>query len=144
MKSRSLLLLVGLLLSASLASAAQTQTSTPADPASASLAAILTAPAAPDVGAAKLPSFMPAPMDKAVLCGSCSDTVCQGRHFGDTCGFKNGQTYRSPRTRSAPPMTASAGPGRSRKLPDSFRVCPGGSPGHTAVGASYRPEVAAS
>jgi hypothetical protein len=33
-------------------------------------------------------------MNKAVLCGSCSDTVCQGRHFGDTCGVRNGQIYK--------------------------------------------------
>jgi hypothetical protein len=93
MKLRSTILAVVLLLIASLAGAAPAQTATPADPANASLAAIFAAPAPPDGGAAKLPSFQPAPTDKAVLCGSCSDTICQGRHFGDSCGFKNGQFY---------------------------------------------------
>lgn len=83
-----------LLLIATLAGAAQTFT--PTDPAAASLAAIFfnpKAPAAPNGADAKLPSFVPAPTDKAALCGSCSDTVCQGKHFRDYCGFQNGQTY---------------------------------------------------
>jgi hypothetical protein len=96
MKLRStFLVLAAMLLMASLASAAQT--STPADPVSASLAAIFSAPAAPtapDGADAKLPSFVPAPTDKAVLCGSCSDSLCQGKHFRDICGFQGGQTYR--------------------------------------------------
>jgi hypothetical protein len=90
----TLLMFAVLLFIGHLASAAQTPTATPADPASANLAAIFTAPAPPDGGAAKLPSFQPAPTDKAVLCGSCSDTICVGSHFGDSCGFKNGQFYK--------------------------------------------------
>jgi hypothetical protein len=93
MKSRSLLLLVGLLLSASLASAAQTQTSTPADLASANLAAIFAVPAPPDGGAAKLPSFAPAPTDEALTCGSCSDSPCVGHPVGTFCYARNGKTY---------------------------------------------------
>jgi hypothetical protein len=93
MKLRStFLVLAALLLMASLASAGQL--STPADPASASLAAIFSAPASPDGAKAKLPSFEPAPTDKAgLLCGSCSDTACQGGHVGNVCGYENGQTY---------------------------------------------------
>ncbi len=94
MKLRStLLVLAVLLLMASLASAAQTPTATPADPASANLAAIFSAPAPSDGGAAKLPSFEPAPTNKAVSCGSCSDSLCQGKHFGDFCQFQSGQAY---------------------------------------------------
>ena len=83
-----------LLLIASLASAAQTQTATPAGPASASLAAIFAAPAPPDGGAAKLPSFEPTPSDKAGLaCGSCSDTGCVGQPVGTVCRIQSGKTY---------------------------------------------------
>ena len=91
MKLRFTVLAVALLLIASLASA--TQISTPADRASADLAAIFAAPAPPDGADAKLPSFEPAPVDKAVLCGSCSDTICQGKSFGAFCKFQNGKTY---------------------------------------------------
>ena len=92
MKSRSLLLLLVLLLvTASLASAAQT--ATPADPASATLAAIFTAPAPPDGGAAKLPSFAPAPSEKALTCGSCSDSPCVGAQVGTFCYSRNGLAY---------------------------------------------------
>jgi hypothetical protein len=83
-----------LLLIGHLAGAAQTFT--PADPASASLAAIFSvpaAPAAPDGADAKLPDFAPAPTDRAVLCGSCSDSLCQGKHFRDFCKAQNGKTY---------------------------------------------------
>jgi hypothetical protein len=93
MKSRALLFLVGLLLIASLASAAQTQISTPADPESASLAAIFAAPASPDGGAAKLPSFTPAPTDKAITCGSCSDSPCVGRPIGTFCYILENKNY---------------------------------------------------
>ena len=93
MKSRSLLFLIGLLLIASLASAAPTQTSTPADPASASLAAIFAAPAPPDGGAAKLPSFVPAPTDKTITCGSCSDSPCVGHPVGTFCYVLDGKSY---------------------------------------------------
>jgi hypothetical protein len=75
----TLLAFAFLLLIGHLAGAAQT--STPTDPASAYLAAIFSAPAAPaapDGTNAKLPDFAPAPTDKAFgTCGSCSDTVCR-------------------------------------------------------------------
>ena len=93
MRSRSLLCLLGLLLIASLASAAQAPTATPTDPASATLAAIFTAPAPPDGGAAKLPSFAPAPTDKALTCGSCSDSPCVGHPVGTYCYSQNGKAY---------------------------------------------------
>jgi hypothetical protein len=91
MKLRLTVLAVALLLIASLASAAQT--ATPADPANATLAAIFTAPAPPDGGAAKLPSFEPAPTDKALTCGSCSDSPCVGHPVGTYCYSRNGLTY---------------------------------------------------
>jgi hypothetical protein len=91
MKLRLTVLAVALLLIASLASAAQT--ATPTDPANATLAAIFTAPAPPDGGAAKLPSFVPAPSEKALTCGSCSDSPCVGAQVGTVCKFQNGQTY---------------------------------------------------
>jgi hypothetical protein len=69
------------------------QTFTPTDLASASLAAIFSDPTAPDVANPKLPSFVPAPTDKAVLCGSCSDSLCQGKHFRDFCKSQGGKTY---------------------------------------------------
>jgi hypothetical protein len=92
MKLRLTVLAVALLLIASLASAAQT--TMPADPANATLAAIFTAPAPPDGGAAKLPSFEPTPTDKAFLaCGSCSDSPCVGQPVGTFCYSRNGLTY---------------------------------------------------
>ncbi|HEY2296003.1 MAG TPA: hypothetical protein VGM86_35340 [Thermoanaerobaculia bacterium] len=93
MKLRSMVLVLALLLIASLASAAQTQTATPADPAAANLAAIFAAPAPPDGGTAKLPSFEPTPSEKALTCGSCSDAPCVGAQVGTVCKFQNGQTY---------------------------------------------------
>ena len=91
MKLRLTVLAVALLLTASLASAAEL--STPADPASANLAAICTAPAPPDSGAAKLPSFQPAPSEKALACGSCSDAPCVGAQVGTFCYFRDGLNY---------------------------------------------------
>jgi hypothetical protein len=93
MKLRSTFLaLAALLLMGSLASAGQL--SMASDPASANLAAIFSAPASPDCAKAKLPSFEPAPTDKAgILCGSCSDTLCQGGHVWNVCGYSNGQAY---------------------------------------------------
>jgi hypothetical protein len=83
-----------LLLIGSLAHAAQTA-ATPADPASANLAAIFSAPASPEGAAAKLPSFEPAPTDKAgfATCGSCSDTGCVGATVGTVCRIQGGHTY---------------------------------------------------
>ena len=93
MKLRSTFLaFVSLLLIASVASA--DQTSMPADSASATLAAIFSVPASPDCADAKLPLFEPAPADQAaVLCGTCSDTLCQGKQFGAFCKFQGGKTY---------------------------------------------------
>jgi hypothetical protein len=94
MKLRSTFLaFASLLLISSLASAGPI--SMPADPASANLAAIFSAPASPDCANAKLPSFEPTPTSQAgILCGTCSDTICQGHHSGDVCKFQNGKTYR--------------------------------------------------
>lgn len=88
----TLLVLAMLLLIASLASAAQT--ATPADATNANLAAIFAAPAPPDGGAAKLPSFEPAPTNKAVSCGSCSDSLCQGKTFGTVCKVQGTKVYK--------------------------------------------------
>ena len=91
MKLRSTLLaFASLLLIGSFASA--DQTSGPADPANVNLAAIFSAPASPDCADTKLPSFEPASTDKA-LCGTCSDTLCQGKQSGAFCKFQNGRTY---------------------------------------------------
>ncbi len=94
MKLRSTLLaLAALLLISSLAGAGPLSTS--ADSSSATLAAIFAAPAAPESAAAanaQLPSF--APTDKSiVLCGSCSDSLCSGKHIGDFCKSQSGKTY---------------------------------------------------
>lgn len=82
-----------LLLVGSLARAAET--STPADAASANLAAIFSAPASPADASAKLPSLAPAPTDKAGFntCGSCSDTICVGATVGTICKVQSGRTY---------------------------------------------------
>jgi hypothetical protein len=94
MNLRSTILAVALLLIASLASAAQTQTATPADPASANLAAIFTAPAPPDGGAAELPAFQPAPTNKTISCGSCSDSLCAGKTVGTFCKLQGTKVYK--------------------------------------------------
>ena len=80
-----------LLLIGSLASAAPI--SRPAESASTSLAAIFSNPASTDCASAKLPSFEPASADKALGCGSCSETLCQGKQFGAFCKFQGGRTY---------------------------------------------------
>lgn len=95
MKLRSTFLaLFSLLLLGSTASAAPASTST--DPASADFAAIFsapTAPVSPDCDSAKLPSFEPAPIDKASLCGPCSQSLCQGAQHGVICKYQLGKTY---------------------------------------------------
>jgi hypothetical protein len=93
MKHRFLFLAFALLILVSPLASAD-QTSTPSDPASANLAAIFSAPTSPSGMDAKLPSFEPAPTNKAgILCGSCSDTVCQGQQVGNFCKYQNGKTY---------------------------------------------------
>jgi hypothetical protein len=87
----TLLAFASLLLISSLASAGQT--SVPADPASANLAAIFSAPASPGCAEATLPSFESASVNKAVGCGTCSDTLCQGKQFGAFCKSQSGKTY---------------------------------------------------
>jgi len=94
MKLRAtLLVFASLLLISSLVNAAQT--STPADAASANLAAIFSAPASPDGALAKLPSFDPPPTYKAGFstCGSCSETDCVGAPVGTICRVQNGVTF---------------------------------------------------
>ncbi len=94
MKLRStLLVFVSLLLIGRLASAVE-QTSMPADPANADLAAIFAVLASQDCANAKLPSLEPAPLETAFICGSCSDTVCVGKQRGTICKVQNGLTYR--------------------------------------------------
>jgi hypothetical protein len=95
MKLRSTFLaLAALLLISSLASAAAL--STPADPANANLTAIFTAPGSADGAAtAQLPSFVPAPTEKAGhLCSSCSDTICVGKTEGTTCKILGTKVYK--------------------------------------------------
>ncbi len=93
MKLRATLLaFASLLLIGHFASASQTFT--PAEPASANLAAIFAAPAPPDGADAKLPSFEPAPTNKAVACGSCSDSLCQGKTFGTVCKVQGTKIFK--------------------------------------------------
>ena len=93
MKLRSTFLaLAVLLLFGSLVSAAPI--STPADKASVKLAAIFSAPGSPDYEKSTLPSFEPAPVNKAgIACGSCSDSLCQGKTSGTFCKSQNGKIY---------------------------------------------------
>src|SRR4029077_18437583 len=83
-----------LLLIGSLAHAAQTA-ATPADAASANLAAILSAPPSPGDAHAKLPSFDPPPTEKVgfATCGSCSETFCVGKNVGTICRIQSGATF---------------------------------------------------
>lgn len=91
MKLHSTLLAVALLLVASLAGAATS--STPTDVATAAMTAIFSAPTPSDCSDAKLPSFEPAPLDQQSMCGSCSDSLCQGKPHGTVCKNQNGKTY---------------------------------------------------
>jgi hypothetical protein len=92
MRPRFLLFLSVLLLSAALASAGQT--STPADPGRAALAAIFAAPSSSGCADAKLPSFEPIPTPQTgKACGACSDSLCQGKQYGAYCKTQNGYTY---------------------------------------------------
>ena len=82
-----------LLLMSSLANAQQA--SMPADPESANLAAIFSAPASQGCADAKLPSNEPAPVEAAFVCnGACSDAICLGKQRGTVCKVQGGQTYR--------------------------------------------------
>lgn len=90
LKSTFLALAV-LLLTGSLASAGQI--SAQADLASTNLAAIFSDPASTGCADTNLPSFEPTPINKAVLCGTCSDTLCQGKQFGQTCKVQGGKIY---------------------------------------------------
>lgn len=83
----ALLLLVVPLVSAGEASVAT-------DSASVSMAAIFSTPASSDCANATLPSGELSPIEQAgVICGACSDPICQGKQFGQYCGFDNGQFY---------------------------------------------------
>jgi hypothetical protein len=92
MKLRAPFLAFAFLLTGTLTNAAQI--AAPADPASASLAAIFSSPDSSDCQDAKLPSLQPAPTDKAAIgCGGCSDTICQGKAFHSFCKVEGGKTY---------------------------------------------------
>lgn len=92
MKLRPMLLaLAALYLMGAPASAGQTT----ADSMNASLAAIFTAPASPDCADATLPSFEPAPTEKAgIPCGPCSDSICQGKQNGQICAVQGPYVYK--------------------------------------------------
>jgi hypothetical protein len=97
MKLRSTsLAFASLLLVGSLAGAYQT--STPAAPESAILAAIFSAPAPPESVDAELPSFQPTPIDQAFSCGPCSDTSCQGKQYGQYCTYLDENWTQHPGT----------------------------------------------
>ncbi len=91
MKIRSALLVPAfLMLTSSLASAGPTTTQ--ADPAQPSLAALFSTPAA-ECASANLPSSTPSPIEAAFICGSCSDPICVGAQRGTVCYSRNGQLY---------------------------------------------------
>ena len=89
--SSTLLVVAVLLLTGTLARAAQTS-SLPADPTGGSPAFL--SPVQAGCNAAELPSFDPRPSEQAgALCGSCSQSPCAGQRTGAICSFKNGQWY---------------------------------------------------
>jgi hypothetical protein len=99
MTSRStLLFLVSLLLTASLAGAA---TASPAPSVEASAFLAPAAPAASSSPAEKpgcpqqgaLPFLAPPPSQKSATCGTCSESVCAGYSVGTVCAYKVGVTY---------------------------------------------------
>lgn len=52
------------------------------------------APAQPDCAEAEAALFQPAPSERqAGSCGVCSDTICQGKQFGQFCKFQGGRYY---------------------------------------------------
>ena len=96
MKLQSTLLAITMLLVASLAGAAPS--STPADAANAIAAEIFSAPGSPDCAKATLPSFEPTPTQQTSNpCGTCSDSLCQGKQAREFCKSQNGQIYTCQR-----------------------------------------------
>jgi hypothetical protein len=87
-RTRLLLVLIPLLLTASLAWASPAAPETPQAPAATAgqpLAALF--PAAPLCAGADLPAFSPAPQTAAAdSCGPCSDTACVGKTLNAVCG----------------------------------------------------------
>lgn len=93
-----LLLLVAPLAGADTDSAAATPATAPTATEKVDLASIFTAPeeavpAEPDCAEAELALFAPAPSEQATSCGPCSDTLCQGKQFGQFCKFQSGRAY---------------------------------------------------
>lgn len=94
MKPRSLFLTSILLLTIG-STAGAGPAAQPAGPAESSELETLFSGAAPAVcAAAKLPSPVPAPTQKAATCGSCSDSFCQGKSPGTTCRVQGSRIYR--------------------------------------------------
>lgn len=52
------------------------------------------APAEPALGCGQAALFAASAQDKAVPCGSCSESICQGRSTGSFCKSHGGRTYR--------------------------------------------------
>jgi hypothetical protein len=90
MTSRSaFLILTALLLVASLAGAQTLATPTGGTP-----AFMASAEPSPDCAKTELSFLNPDPVQKSgALCGSCSQTICQGSTTGTLCAFKNGRYY---------------------------------------------------
>jgi hypothetical protein len=86
-----------LLLMGSLASAAAlAQAVTPSVLADAAEAVATMSPAETSSGCptADLPFLSPAPTEKGnIICGICSDTLCQGKDATDFCAYRDGQIY---------------------------------------------------
>lgn len=91
MKLRSVVLaLASLLLTAPVAGAEPAST----PPASALAAALFSAPGSPDCADAELSWLASAPGGQGnVPCGACSDTICQGKQFGQFCKYQSGRYY---------------------------------------------------
>lgn len=79
--------------------AAAEAASTPSAPEKVELADIFAAPeesatAQPDCPETEPALFEPAPSEmQAGSCGACSDTICQGKSFGQFCKFQSGRYY---------------------------------------------------
>jgi hypothetical protein len=92
MKLTSALLAVSLLMIGTLASAATTDQASLPEFLKGGATALMTPVAPAPTFMAKSPS-VPDPTEQA-LCGTCSDTLCQGQSAGYVCKVQNGLTYK--------------------------------------------------
>lgn len=94
MKHRSILLIFAcLLLTGTLASAGTAGQAGMAEP-PAEPSFLAPAQKSPGCSTSELPSFNPAPMQQATLCGPCSESVCVGRYSNSICKTAGTVIYR--------------------------------------------------